>query len=229
MYTFKANSSKSNAKRFLVQTAKVDDFGQYLTQNGDEWGCYLDADGKPVRHQLVYAAQRAAEGRAPAGMANEAPAAAPAEAPAVGVLSNMAASATVRDGALEAAIEAGEAEADAPEGEDTTAGSAFGAFALGQLTAKPRSEPEAAPAANSSGVKIEKNRPHANGITRPSAGTICADVWELAEAMTASMGRTVPLAALVDAAKEQGINQFTARTQYACWRKFNGITGRVSK
>lgn len=228
MYTFKANSSKSNAKRFLVQTAKVDDFGQYLTQNGDEWGCYLDADGKPVRHQLVYAAQRAADGRAPAGMALEAAAApAPAEAPAVGVLSNMAAGATVRDGALEAAIEAGEAEADAED--DSPAAAAFGAFALGQLTAKPQAEPEAAAPANSSGVKIEKNRPHANGITRPSAGTICADVWELAEAMTASMGRTVPLAALVDAAKEQNINQFTARTQYACWRKFNGITGRVSK
>lgn len=228
MYTFKANSSKSNAKRFLVQTAKVEDFGQYLTQNGDEWGCYLDADGKPVRHQLVYAEQRAAEGRAPAGMTGPAPTPAPAPAPApadVGVFASMAGSAA-RDGALEAAIEAGEEEA---EPQPTPEGLAFGAFALGQLTSKPASEQADAPAAAAPTVKIEKNRPQANGITRPSTGTICAEVWELAELLSQSLGRTVSLAVLVDAAKDRGINQFTARTQYACWRKFNGITGRVSK
>lgn len=227
MYTFKANSSKSNAKRFLVQTAKVEDFTQYLTQQGEEWGCFLDADGKPVRHQIVYAEQRAAEGRAPAGMVGPAPTPAPAPAPAeVGVFASMGAGAVVRDGALEAAIEAGEEEA---EPEVTPEGRAFGAFALGQLTAKPASEQAEAPAAATPTVKIEKNRPQANGITRPSTGTICAEVWELAELLSQSLGRTVSLAVLVDAAKDRGINQFTARTQYACWRKFNGITGRVSK
>ncbi len=224
MYTFKANSSKSNAKRFLVQTAKVEDFTQYLTQQGEEWGCFLDADGKPVRHQIVYAEQRAAEGRAPAGMVGPAPTPAPAPAD-VGVFASMA-GAAVRDGALEAAIEAGEEEA---EPQPTPEGRAFSAFAMGQLTAKPANEQADAPAAAAPTVKIEKNRPQANGITRPSTGTICAEVWELAELLSQSLGRTVSLAVLVDAAKDRGINQFTARTQYACWRKFNGITGRVSK
>lgn len=49
MYTFKSNSSKSNAKRFLVQTCKLEAFEQYLTQNAEgQWGTWLDGNGKPV-------------------------------------------------------------------------------------------------------------------------------------------------------------------------------------
>lgn len=52
MYTFKAQA-KSNAKRFLVQTAKVADFEKYLTQHEEQWGCWLDASGRPVAAALA--------------------------------------------------------------------------------------------------------------------------------------------------------------------------------
>lgn len=235
MYTFKPQD-KSNAKRFLTKTCKVavEDVGQYIAQDADgKWGTYLDESGQPVRHQLVYAAQRAAEGKAPAGVASNDPDALAFDpVHGTGTPEQAAAQATPEprvgtkvDPELEAALLQHDADGnDQPEVQR----SAFGAFALGQLTASATPAP-AAPARNSTSVKIEKDRPTANGITRPSAGTTCAKVWDLAEDLTATMGRTAPLSVVVDTAKAQGINQFTARTQYACWRKFNGIVGRVSK
>lgn len=206
MYTFKAQD-KSNAKRFLVKTCKLEAFNLYLTQHDGNWGTWLGADGKPVLAADVVIS--AAERTVPADVLPS-----PAD-------THAQAQASVTEDAPE------------PEPEDEPAAgpsaSAFGAFAASQLGVKPEPvKPEAGPAESSS-VKIEKDRPSANGITRPSAGTICASVWELAALLSDKLGRTVSLTVLIDAAKDQGINQYTARTQYACWRKFNGITGRVTK
>jgi hypothetical protein len=239
MYTFKPQA-KSNAKRFLVTTCKVavEDVGQYLAQDSEgRWGTYLDESGQPVRHQLVYAAKRAADGAAPAGMAKEegqrfgeertVPAdALPSEAEAHAVAQAAGETAQADAAALEAALK--QHDDDGEDVVNAQGNTAFGAFAFSQLTSTAAPAP-AAPARNSTSVKIEKDRPTANGITRPSSGTTCARVWELAEELTAAMGRTAPLSVVVDTAKAQGINQFTTRTQYACWRKFNGIVGRVGK
>ncbi len=251
MYTFKPQA-KSNAKRFLVATCKVDaaDVGQYLAQNADgEWGTYLGEDGKPVRHQLVYAEKRAAEGMAPAGVAGNDPDAlafdpvngtdfgtertvAGDALPAAEDLHAMAQASTAADPELAAALAQHDEDGnDTPDAQEAARSSAFARLAASQLGTQTPSTAAAEPerAGSGSSVKIQKDRPTANGITRPSAGTTCARVWALCEELTANMGRTAPLSVVVDTAKAQGINQFTARTQYACWRKFNGISGRVGK
>lgn len=203
-YTFKAQD-KSNSKRFLVKTCKIDEtlLDQYMTQVMDKWGTYLDAAGKPVPHATV-------EGK-------------PAEETKSLII---------------AALDKIVVETMAPEVEEAPAPSAdaFTNFAFGQLTAPSNNaasfEQQAGRTTRdtvNNGLKIEKNRPTQNGITRPSAGTTCLAVWELAASMTAELGKTIPLSALIEAAKAKGINQYTARTQYACWRKFNGIVGHLAK
>src|SRR4051812_40301810 len=70
---FISYGEKSGAKRGFSRAYKnlADEHGQYLLIQGDKWGFYKDDDGEPVRHQLVYAARREANGLPPAGMANE--------------------------------------------------------------------------------------------------------------------------------------------------------------
>lgn len=211
MYTFKPQA-KQNAKRFLVKTCKVadEDVQDYLTQDGSgAWGCYLNDAGKPVPFQTVVDAIQAATAQT----------CSPADAG-----KKMEALAAEMDAAL---------HVDAPVEEEPQANSptaaAFGAFAFAQLTAEPSQAQTEQPARVPTGRKIEKDRAKQNGVTRPSAGTTCAQVWMLADHMTSTLGTCARLSAVIEAAKELNINQFTARTQYACWRKFNGITGRVTK
>ena len=46
--------------------------------------------------------------------------------------------------------------------------------------------------------------------------------------MSAKMGAPVPVAYALQAAESKGLNKDTAKTQYARWKTFNGITGRVA-
>ena len=143
----------------------------------------------------------------------------------------LAAAEAIADAASAEAVAAQQAAAKLAEEQDKPpAMDAFAAFALGQLTGTGSTAPApAGKAATSTGLKIEKNRAEQNGVIRPSAGTVCDKVWNLCASMSASLGKTVSLSALVAAAQLQNINQFTARTQYARWRKFIGATGRLDK
>lgn len=106
---------------------------------------------------------------------------------------------------------------------------AFSAFANAQLTSRPQPTIEPAKALPNNS-RIERNREEANGVKRPSAGTLCAQVWDIATLL--SNGDEKPktkiatLSEVVKHAESKGINKFTARTQYARWRVFHGITGR---
>jgi hypothetical protein len=247
MYTFKACAGKSNAKRSLTTTHKIsaETVEQFMCEFEDKWGFYVSEDGDPVVHQVVYAAQRAAKGRPPAGMAEETVTLdSPAFAAHPTALANAAswpkgkpsrkrvikaaelptaedahamAQGAVRDDELEAAINAHD-----DDGNDRP--NPFGAMAA-TLVAPPAPQPATPqqPAAK----PVQRTRDEANGIKRPSEGTICANVWELCASMQEETARTPALSEVVSRAQLLGINQFTARTQYACWRKFNGITGVV--
>ena len=87
----------------------------------------------------------------------------------------------------------------------------------------PTSKTESAPKGN--GVKIEKDRPEQNGLKRPSAGSTCAIIWDTCDEISKTSGHTCTSAELFNAL--QGYNECTLRTQYARWRHFNGITGRL--
>ncbi len=213
--TFSPYNDKSSAKRGFARKFKdmnPQDVESYLDKKDGKWGFSFDDKG-PV---LSFVAP--AETKQPLG--EEATEAA----------------ARASDPVLAAALEQHD------EAGNDAAPSAFGAFALAQLTA-PKAPDIAAPAARPAPIaKIEKNRPESNGVKRPSAGTVCAAVWDLATSLSkfipegsdgsdpGTEGRegVATLGQVVKAAVAKGINQYTARTQYARWRVFHGITGRIA-
>jgi hypothetical protein len=98
------------------------------------------------------------------------------------------------------------------------------AKATKEAEAKSKAEAKAAAAAAKETTKM----PEQNGVRRPKAGGACGNVWALADSLSASLGQPVPIATLSARATAQGINDSTIRTQYALWRKFHGITGRIA-
>ena len=79
--------------------------------------------------------------------------------------------------------------------------------------------------AEKTGKTVEQNRPEQNGLKRPSAGSTCAIIWDTCDRITSETGHVCTSAELFNAL--QGYNECTLRTQYARWRQFNGITGRL--
>ena len=75
----------------------------------------------------------------------------------------------------------------------------------------------------------EANRqPEQNGIRRPGPDGLCGRVWGLADELSASLGQPVPIANLLEAGEAQGLNPRNIRTEYARWKKFHGLTGRIT-
>lgn len=85
-----------------------------------------------------------------------------------------------------------------------------------------------AAAATSTGPKyrIEKDRDTQNGITRPSAGTKCGDVWAFLDKAAKGNPASLTLAGLKAVAADQGFNVTNAVIEFYRWRRFNGIVGR---
>lgn len=83
-----------------------------------------------------------------------------------------------------------------------------------------------APQAAIKAPRADKNA--RNGITRPADGTITGKVWAAADAISISQGGTPATVAAVKAHPiTAGINDHTVKTQYARWRQFNGVKGRL--
>lgn len=75
----------------------------------------------------------------------------------------------------------------------------------------------------------EANRmPENNGVRRPKPDTLCGRVWTLADTLSAQLNQAVPIAMLLEHSAAQGLVEGNVKTEYARWRKFNGITGRVT-
>ena len=77
-------------------------------------------------------------------------------------------------------------------------------------------------------AKVAVKMPEQNGIRRPKPETETGKVWALADAISSSLGQPTPIANLLAQGQAAGLNDSTMRTQYARWRAFHGITGRVS-
>lgn len=69
-------------------------------------------------------------------------------------------------------------------------------------------------------LKIEKDRPSANGYTRPSIGGICRTIWDACDRIFES-GQQMPTAKQL--ALQLGVNASTVGRQSAEWRKFRGL------
>lgn len=68
-----------------------------------------------------------------------------------------------------------------------------------------------------------------NGITRPHQNTTCGKIWGAADAVSAAQGGApATIAQLKVHTAVALVNDHTLKTQYARWRKYNGVTGRVA-
>lgn len=67
-----------------------------------------------------------------------------------------------------------------------------------------------------------------NGITRPAAGTETGKVWDTADAISAQQaGHPAQIAQMKAHPAMKGMNDHTLKTQYARWRSYNGVKGRL--
>lgn len=78
-------------------------------------------------------------------------------------------------------------------------------------------------------AKEANRQPEQNGIRRPGPNGLCGRVWGLADKLSADLNQPVPVADLLVAGEAEGLNTANIRTEYARWKKFHGISGRVTK
>jgi hypothetical protein len=89
-----------------------------------------------------------------------------------------------------------------------------------QAKAKAKADAKAAKEAN--------RQPEQNGVRRPGPDGKCGQVWAMADKMSNDLGQAVPIANLLESAKAAGMNESNVRTEYARWKKFHGLTGRIT-
>lgn len=70
--------------------------------------------------------------------------------------------------------------------------------------------------------------PEQNGIRKPGVGTLCRAAWDIFDAVTGAMGQTAPISYVLPVALDKGLNEANVKAEYARWKKYMGITGRVS-
>lgn len=121
------------------------------------------------------------------------------------------------------------AEKDAKKAAEKLAKEEAKKAAAAEKEAKKLAEKEAKDAAKAekAAAKEANKMPEQNGIRRPKPNTETGKVWALADSISANLGQPTPIANLLAAGQAQGLNDSTIRTQYARWRVFHGITGRV--
>lgn len=70
--------------------------------------------------------------------------------------------------------------------------------------------------------------PEMNGVRRPKPDTKCGQVWGIADKLSEKLGSPTPVAPVLEQAEAAGLNVSNAKAEYARWRKFHGITGRIT-
>lgn len=78
-------------------------------------------------------------------------------------------------------------------------------------------------------LKIEKVRDNQNKVTRPSAGSICRQIWDQLDTKRAADKAVPTFENLRDLMKQYGWSKNTAMTQYQRWKQFNGVMPRTSE
>jgi len=69
--------------------------------------------------------------------------------------------------------------------------------------------------------------PEQNGIRRPKPDTLCGKAWGIFDTVSAKNGAPASIGESMELAKADGLNEANVRAEYARWRKFHGITGRI--
>lgn len=77
-------------------------------------------------------------------------------------------------------------------------------------------------------AKVKAERVVQNGMAYPADGTISKKLWDIFDAASATKGSPAAITDVFETAKAAGVVDASIRAGYAHWRKFHGITGRVT-
>lgn len=87
---------------------------------------------------------------------------------------------------------------------------------------------KAAKAKEAAKAAKEANRmPMQNGIRRPKPETLCGQAWAIFDEVSAAKGSPAAIGECLPIAIERGLNPTNVRVEYARWRKFYNVTGRI--
>lgn len=124
--------------------------------------------------------------------------------------------------AAEAEKEAAKAEREAAKQAKIDAKEAAKAAKEAEKAAKEQAK------ADAKAAKEASRQPEQNGIRRPGPEGLCGQVWGLADKLSQELGQAVPIANLLEAGVAAGLNPSNIRTEYARWKKFHGLSGRIT-
>jgi hypothetical protein len=96
-----------------------------------------------------------------------------------------------------------------------------------EKAAAKKAEKEAAAKAKADAKEAQK-QPEQNDVRRPKPDTLCGKAWAAYDAISAKNGAPATIKEAIAALKGTVDAEATVRTQYARWRKFHGISGRVA-
>lgn len=120
------------------------------------------------------------------------------------------------------ALKADDAEAKAALKAQKDAEKAAAKAKKEELAAQKAAAKEAAKAA-----KEAARMPEQNGVRRPKPDGLCGKAWAVFDEVSTSLGQAAPIAPCLKRAEQLGLNLGNVRCEYAVWRKFHGITGRI--
>lgn len=94
--------------------------------------------------------------------------------------------------------------------------------------AKKEADKKAAAEAKAAAKPAKVQMPEQNGIRRPKPDGLCGQAWATMDRLSSQLGQPVPISTLLEATNRAGLSEGNVRAEYARWRKFNGVTGRVT-
>lgn len=77
-------------------------------------------------------------------------------------------------------------------------------------------------------AKAAAKMPEQNGVRRPKPEGLCGKAWAVFDEVSAKNGAPAAIKESLDVARTLGLNEGNVRAEYARWRKFHGITGRIA-
>lgn len=76
-------------------------------------------------------------------------------------------------------------------------------------------------------VATKPQMPEQNGIRRPQPHTLCGQAWAVMDKLSAEKQGPVAINDLLIETNKAGLHPGNVKAEYARWRKFHGVTGRV--
>lgn len=77
-------------------------------------------------------------------------------------------------------------------------------------------------------AKEANKMPEQNGIRHPKPDTLCGKAWAIFDKLSQKNGAPCSIKEALEVSNSQGLSEGNVKAEYARWRKYYGVTGRIS-